>query len=1325
MRSVYMADIISLPLNVSEFENLLVGLSKGLENSSSSVRRSFANLFAIILCNSQKSPRIFKSTSASPPKNTENQTLFSYVLSVSDMLSLLPRMYFYEYQSFGSTPKPFTKEVKVAIIESYVFVFRNLGVGFIEENYSLITKILVEFCANPKLAQSSADAHLARECAAFLLREVIGKSLSETGQVLAIKELVSRLNVGDNSVVLEEASLVCILDEISALLYELGSAAFVVQDQLVDNLFRLSLHTSHSVRLAVAAALRSLCLALPNHLSKLVTKLAALIQKESGLLSPDRNESIDRLVGLGHILSALIRVIPLRPLFASYDEAAQIFSLSTQMLRASLSAKDFRVMTCQAQVAWALIGSLMSLGPHFVKVHISQLLLIWKNVLPKIQPKDSVGTRHESEWTYILVSRNAALAALHSFLVFNCKELVTLDVAKRIVVCLNNVLQFFSTLAGIYSGISEQHAPIPAQLRLYEHECLLKKRLFQCFVQLGVPQNYDSIFTVLMKFTIDTFAADPEKLERFPLLHKDGSAPIQAVMAASLVSGNEYFIAQTSGAEERNISNLISKDTDLQKLEDLIEGTPAKRIENDPYHLFLGFSNLLEYDTDPHLVVNRLKDMPVSGLIGVVDSAIELFATIFSVQTIHIQEILMEQLLKTSSFNSTRITPSMKKANQLNSLVAVVGVLKHEMGRRSQFSSGQIYITMRDIAKPFLKSPDLQLRSGACEIIGRLARVNGTASFVNPIIDMLVDQVVNNRDPDSRSGAALAMGSLMAYVGGMSSGSHLKTVVQVLHSLASDPHPMVHTWALQGLFLTIESAGLMFGPFVNMTLSLIVKLFMSEAHEISATQANLSGADSNSKVNPCFGRILYAIIGVIGPELQSSSRLRDICFNLYEQFKNNDEDPHVVIEAIKCIQNFILFAPRHVDIPMLIPFLQVQICGSASIIRKASVTCLYQLAQRDATSVLEAANNHQLEEQLFGLLDIETDPMIRAEIKDILSALLRHVAETKPSRWIDLSKSILAKNSGATKAKAVEISHDQGDDDVPKQLAETRIVDSPKAIELVVLLPRWRTQVFAIECVRMVIKVVTETNITQHTNLKGARLKRSLLGPENTDFLVFRVPDMIRLAFNSSTANVYDLRSKGLFLLRDLLETFLKVEDPDFEGHCLLEQYEAQIVSALAPAFGADSHPEITSTACKVCSYFIGSGISQDVFNLGRPLKLLSNLAEDFAVKTAGTRSSISSTASYKVKLAVLNAWTDIYASSKQIPDLAIVVDANLKYLTRLWISSLEEYSKLLVDSDPDTAGRSLKTNVYASAVSEITLPVLKRSNYSFTRKAGSLFYPQ
>lgn len=54
-----------------------------------------------------------------------------------------------------------------------------------------------------------------------------------------------------------------------------------------------------------------------------------------------------------------------------------------------------------------------------------------------------------------------------------------------------------------------------------------------------------------------------------------------------------------------------------------------------------------------------------------------------------------------------------------------------------------------------------------------------------------------------------------------------------------------------------------------------------------------------------------------------------------------------------------------------------------------------------------------------------------------------------------------------------------------------------------------------------------------------------------------------------------------------------------------MEQFQAQIGSALTPAFAVDSSPEIAAEAISICAEFISSNIVKDVDHMGRILKIL------------------------------------------------------------------------------------------------------------------------
>lgn len=241
---------------------------------------------------------------------------------------------------------------------------------------------------------------------------------------------------------------------------------------------------------------------------------------------------------------------------------------------------------------------------------------------------------------------------------------------------------------------------------------------------------------------------------------------------------------------------------------------------------------------------------------------------------------------------------------------------------------------------------DPVLRNAGSEALGRLAGLAGT-SYLTSQITALVDQVVNNRDPNCRAGCALTFGAIYSHVGVLAAGPLLKTTVNVLMSLGNDPHPLVHFWALTALGQVINAASLSYAPFINSTIGMLVKLYSVESHEPeggSLTNANIGGDLPTYQV---ICRIIDAVIGVTGPELQDSSSKRDLILDLVVQFLH-ETDAGIGVEAIRCVEHFLIFAPDRVDIPDLIQRLRSNLSSTRRPLKVASINALYRLVQRDA-----------------------------------------------------------------------------------------------------------------------------------------------------------------------------------------------------------------------------------------------------------------------------------------------------------------------------------------------------------------------------------------
>ncbi|EDR13097.1 uncharacterized protein LACBIDRAFT_308556 [Laccaria bicolor S238N-H82] len=64
--------------------------------------------------------------------------------------------------------------------------------------------------------------------------------------------------------------------------------------------------------------------------------------------------------------------------------------MATQLLKL-VAEYGFKIGDIEVEIAWTFIASLISLGPNFVPPHFCRLklLVLWRNVLPKPQNKDS------------------------------------------------------------------------------------------------------------------------------------------------------------------------------------------------------------------------------------------------------------------------------------------------------------------------------------------------------------------------------------------------------------------------------------------------------------------------------------------------------------------------------------------------------------------------------------------------------------------------------------------------------------------------------------------------------------------------------------------------------------------------------------------------------------------------------------------------------------------------------------------------------------------------------------------------------------------------
>ncbi|KAL9935025.1 hypothetical protein V8E36_006101 [Tilletia maclaganii] len=1338
-----------------ETEAILAASFKALDGADPKTVQSLAKLSANVLASTQQGPVLpsrppakaasKKKAKDAPADDSDEEdakaAADAAASEAADLFLLTPKAMLDQLSSAFNKPSS-SRRVRAAIFNIHGLLLAELGVVWVEANYALIVQHLcVDLPNNARTCVNSAEELFVRQGVLLLLRKLIGEQmLSESAQVAAVEEFgnsyLKRWPVvlpGQQAP--SKATMVLALRETAALLGQLGTVPPQVMEMLQDPVKRCVGHPSHSVQIAAAWCLRQLCLVQPAKLDNSIAALLLLLKTSlQSLANSNGGGGRDlprRCVGQARALAALVSIIPSRPLYASSHHGNKLLDTAIQLLRTS-SEYDLPVSSVQINVAWILIGGLMSLGPSFVRPQLPQLFNLWRNALPKPTPKDmATGTdgRTEAEWGFLLHVRECALGAVYAFLVHNGPALLTLESSRKLVAYLSNSLFFVNSFTQKHPGLSQEQVPGSprASLTLLDREHMLRWRLTRCFSALARTSAIEPLQHDLLVSAVQTFA-EPDRYV--------GSST-QAAIAASSGSFSTlwsctdgYAFGVTSlhpssrarreddqsaasffsllGLENDAIDRL-NRDAVESTLDELSSTPILLAPEHDAVGLYLG--NQRERSDSEEL---QWQPAQPPSATGCVDASIELFSAFFPYQERDTQIATMEQLLSFCRSNKLDRNPGRRLAIQFNATVAILGALCCAAqgttiagGRRpAGFSNERLATAMREIIKDCMLQSDPALRTVASEAYGRLASISGSAA-ISSQVQFLVDQVVSNRDPDARAGCALSFGAIYKHVGGLAAGPLTKTVVNVLMSLCSDPHPVVHFWALDALQIVIDAAGLSYSSFVASTVAMVIKLYMQETHEMEGGSVGSANLKADLPAHQTLCRVVHSLIGVLGPDLRDSVRLRLLILILLNEF-THELDNGVLVEATKSVQHLGMFAPEVLDTSAWIGQLRILLQSSVQPVKLAAIDSFYQLVQKQALQMSKYGGNELVE--IF-FVQLDTNPAIQG-VREVITSWLRQTAELNPTAWIDLCQRIMTgaglgsrRGASAANSKAAPSAANALQDE---EMARIDVGDqsssggSGRG-------SRWRTQLFALQCLHELFVTVRQSGRLEHFSAPTGTTKT----------MSSHVADLIKMAFSASTAANTGIRLEGLILLRDVIVNFSTARDPEFPEALLMEQHQAPLAAALTPAFNVDSTPEVLALACEVCAVFVGSGIVKEVDKMGRILKQLVQALQacQDSSATFGDVKSLSANARSMLRVAVLSAWAELQIASEQRPYLVDVIKQHRADLSESWTQVLQEYALIrassqneeaMLDAGATDGDRALASEVYGSYLDRAWIKIIR-----------------
>lgn len=487
-------------------------------------------------------------------------------------------------------------------------------------------------------------------------------------------------------------ALVGALNALASLIGSLGSLFSSIGDICQGALVQVLQHPSYTVQIHAAYCLRAFVLACPQQLIHCASICMNNTTRELGQLTSGRH-SHRRCVGFANGLASVLSVSPLQPLYSSLEMSSRTLSIATDLLKNSGKA-ELRVSGTQVQVAWILIGGLMSMGPNFVKIHVSQLLLLWRNALPKPLTTENTAQRGLAELSYLTHVRECALGSVLSFLELN-QRLVTLDVSIRIAALLQNTVEYLETVPTRTKDEDPSSRIIPSLL-LSDLVVMVRRRVLQCYTQLvnfGPAAGTDTLGESKLLSLAVTLFADPT--------YAPGS--LESSIANSTANFDSIWdIADNRGfgitglVQGQNIKALPGEETgpdhtgrqDKSDAEFGIDTAVSPAIYRlrsslaNRHQLLSPICGAREHDS-----VNihthggtQLEGLPDPPATEVVNSAIALFAVVFPSQSPKVQEFILEQLLTNLSASALQRAPGRKAAVAINVAVALLETMKVAVG---------------------------------------------------------------------------------------------------------------------------------------------------------------------------------------------------------------------------------------------------------------------------------------------------------------------------------------------------------------------------------------------------------------------------------------------------------------------------------------------------------------------------------------------------------------------------------------------------------------------------------------------------------------------
>ncbi|PKU62053.1 protein SWEETIE [Dendrobium catenatum] len=274
-----------------------------------------------------------------------------------------------------------------------------------------------------------------------------------------------------------------------------------------------------------------------------------------------------------------------------------------------------------------------------------------------------------------------------------------------------------------------------------------------------------------------------------------------------------------------------------------------------------------------------------------------------------------------------------------NACVALLAALKAMLGARVQSSGLEILSSIQSIFLDILAEGEITSaqRRACAEGLGLLARLGGDIFTARMAKSLLGELVSPPTDSNYIGSIALSLGCIYRSVGGMALSSLVPATVNLVSSLARSSNATLQLWSLHALLLTIEAAGLSFVSQVQATLLLVMEILLGEENGLVELRQEI-------------GRIVNAVVAVLGPELAPGSTFFSRCKSVISEISSCSEIS-TLFESVRFTQQLVLFAPQAVSIHSHVQSLLPTLSSRQPSLRYLAVSTLHHLLEKYPVSI--------------------------------------------------------------------------------------------------------------------------------------------------------------------------------------------------------------------------------------------------------------------------------------------------------------------------------------------------------------------------------------